>query len=95
VLVAGDYVSAVVIPTVASVDGYRATVRRLRELAERASAVVPGHGPVLDRDRALAVLNEDEAYLDALGERGADAPLPAGRRSAEQRRLHAENVGRL
>jgi glyoxylase-like metal-dependent hydrolase (beta-lactamase superfamily II) len=95
VLVAGDYVSAVEIPTVASLDCYRATLRRLRELAERSSAVVPGHGPVLDRDRALVVLDEDDAYLDALAERAADAPLPPGRRTAEQRRLHAENVARL
>jgi glyoxylase-like metal-dependent hydrolase (beta-lactamase superfamily II) len=94
-LVAGDYVSSVEIPTVASLDAYRATVRRLRELAERAHAVVPGHGPVLDRDRALKVLDEDEAYLDALAQRGADAPLPPGRRTAEQRRLHAENAARM
>jgi hypothetical protein len=54
--------------------------------------VVPGHGAPLDRDGALAVLGEDEDYLRALGERGADAPLPAGRNTAEQRRIHGENA---
>jgi glyoxylase-like metal-dependent hydrolase (beta-lactamase superfamily II) len=95
VLVAGDYVSPVEIPQVASPDAYRATLRRLRPLVERAEAVVPGHGAILDRARALALLEEDEAYLGGLVELGADAPLPAGRTTAEQRRLHAENAARL
>ena len=50
-----------------------------------AEHVVPGHGPVLDGERALAVLEEDVAYLLALRERGAEAELPQGaarRRSA-------------
>jgi glyoxylase-like metal-dependent hydrolase (beta-lactamase superfamily II) len=94
-LVAGDYVSPVEIPSVTSLDGYRATLRGLRGLIERAEGVVPGHGPVLDRARALTVLEEDEAYLDGLAELGAAAPLPAGRRTGEQRRIHAENVARV
>ena len=41
-----------------------------------------------DRRRSAAsVLAEDRAYLEAL--RGGDAKLPAGRRNAEERRLHA------
>ena len=97
VLVAGDYVSTVEIPTIAeggSLQAYRSTLRRLRPLVDRARAVVPGHGAVLDRDRALELLEEDEAYLGGLAELGADAPLPAGRRTGEQRRLHALNVAR-
>jgi glyoxylase-like metal-dependent hydrolase (beta-lactamase superfamily II) len=94
-LVVGDYISPVEIPVVGSLDAYRATLRRLRALVERASAVVPGHGAVLDREAALRVLEEDEAYVEGLRALGADAPLPAGRRTAEQRRLHAENAARV
>jgi hypothetical protein len=57
--------------------------------------VVPGHGPVLDGDRALSVLKEDAAYLQALAEHGANAELPDGRRSAAQRELHRQNVATL
>jgi glyoxylase-like metal-dependent hydrolase (beta-lactamase superfamily II) len=95
VLVCGDYLSPVEIPTISpggSLDGYRATLRRLRPLVERAESVVPGHGPVMRRERALAVLEEDVAYLAALAAGGAGARLPAGRDGAEQRRLHAENA---
>ena len=97
VLVVGDYVSPVEIPTVAeggSLEACRATLRRLRPLVDRARVVVPGHGAVLDRERALELLEEDEAYLGGLAELGAEAPLPAGRRTGEQRRLHALNAAR-
>jgi glyoxylase-like metal-dependent hydrolase (beta-lactamase superfamily II) len=95
VLCCGDYLSPVEIPVIAeagSLDGYEATLRRLRPLVERAEAVVPGHGGVLDRARALEVLEEDLAYLAALRERGEAAQPPAGRRTAEQRRIHADNA---
>ena len=46
----------------------------------------------LPRAEAVTLLNEDLAYLRALGHQGADAPLPAGRRTETQRRIHAENV---
>jgi glyoxylase-like metal-dependent hydrolase (beta-lactamase superfamily II) len=98
VLVAGDYLSTVELPTLndgGDLDAYLATLGRLRELLERAEHIVPGHGPVLDRERALAVLDEDAAYLHALCELGAEAELPAGRSSAAQRRLHRENVAAL
>ncbi len=105
VLLAGDYLSSVEIPTLggataapdlnwSSLDTYLATLDRLRPLVEGAEHVVPGHGPVLDSTRALAVLEEDLAYLHALTERGAEADLPAGRRTAFQRGLHVENVAR-
>jgi glyoxylase-like metal-dependent hydrolase (beta-lactamase superfamily II) len=98
VLVAGDYVSAVEIPTLSdgnTIAAYLATLERLRPLLAGAEHVVPGHGPVLDGARALTVLEQDSAYLRALGELGAEAELPAGRRDRSQRKLHSENVTRL
>jgi glyoxylase-like metal-dependent hydrolase (beta-lactamase superfamily II) len=98
VLVAGDYLSSVEIPTLNAgdtVEAYLATLERLRALARVAEHVVPGHGPVTDGVRALAVLDEDVAYLKQLRERGAEAELPGGRRSRQQRALHAENVAAI
>jgi glyoxylase-like metal-dependent hydrolase (beta-lactamase superfamily II) len=99
VLVAGDYLSAVEIPFIGegggTIPAYLATLARLRPLVERAAHVVPGHGPVLESAKAQTVLEEDLVYLRDLAERGADAQLPAGRRSAFQRELHAQNVASL
>jgi len=95
VLVAGDYLSPVEIPdwSAGGAPGaYRATLGRLGALVERAVAVVPGHGPVLSRDDALRVLEEDLAYLEDVASAGAGATLPPGRDDAEQRRRHAANV---
>jgi glyoxylase-like metal-dependent hydrolase (beta-lactamase superfamily II) len=95
VLVCGDYLSPVEIPWLSpggSVDAYLGTLERLRGLVERAETVVPGHGRPLSRVDALAVLEEDVAYLRALVSRGSDAPLPAGRRTGAQRRIHEQNV---
>jgi glyoxylase-like metal-dependent hydrolase (beta-lactamase superfamily II) len=95
VLVVGDYLSALEIPTLG--DGgdphvYLATLERLRALVTDADHVVPGHGPVLARDRALATLEEDVDYMRALVERGSEAKLPKGRDGAAQRRLHVANA---
>jgi glyoxylase-like metal-dependent hydrolase (beta-lactamase superfamily II) len=98
VIVAGDYLSPIELPTLGDggdVGAYRDTLERLRGLMGRVDYVVPGHGPVLDIARALELLDEDLAYLRALTEQGSEAKLPAGRRGAEQRRLHAENVAAL
>ncbi len=99
VLVAGDYLSGVEIPFIAegggTVPAYIATLERLRPLVEGAGHVVPGHGPVVESAKARALLEEDLAYLRDLAERGAQAELPAGRRSKFQRRLHAQNVACL
>ncbi len=96
VLVVGDYLSAVEIPFFGeghgALEAYRATLERLAPLVQRAEHVVPGHGPVLDCTRALAVLEEDLAYLSALDEHGGDAQLPPGRRTRAQRQLHEQNV---
>jgi glyoxylase-like metal-dependent hydrolase (beta-lactamase superfamily II) len=95
VLVCGDYLSPVEIPTPeASIDAYLATLARLEPLVMRADHVVPGHGGVLGRAQALAILQEDRGYLEALRSDAAAAKLPAGRGDAEQRRLHAANVAR-
>jgi hydroxyacylglutathione hydrolase len=95
VLCPGDYLSPVEIPMLSpggSLDAYLATLGRLRPLVEQAETVVPGHGGPIDRDTALRLLGEDETYLTALRDHGADAPLPDGRTSPEQRRIHAENA---
>ena len=95
VLVAGDYISSVEIPTLGGegdLDAYMRTLARLRPLVQAAEHVLPGHGPALDGDSALSVLEEDVGYLRELRELGLEARLPAGRGSGEQRRLHRANV---
>ena len=94
-LVCGDYLSDVEIPTLnpgGSLKAYRSTLERLRPLVEAAETVVPGHGSPQERDAAMRILVEDLAYLDAL-ERGEERPaLPEGRDTARQRELHEENL---
>jgi glyoxylase-like metal-dependent hydrolase (beta-lactamase superfamily II) len=95
-LLCGDYVSPVEIPWLSeqgSRSAYLATLGRLRPYAEQADWVVPGHGTALDSARALAIMREDVAYLQALP--AQDAPLPLARRTPRQRRIHAENVERV
>ena len=75
-----------------TVAAYLATLERLRALVGEVEHIVPGHGPVTDSARALAVIQEDVAYLEQLRGRGAEAELPAGRRARRQRAIHAENV---
>ena len=97
VLVCGDYLSPVEIPMLSgygSASAYLATLARLEPLVEQADHVVPGHGEPIDSTRAAALLREDRAYVQALLEHGADAKLPLARRTATQRRVHAENVER-
>lgn len=95
VLCAGDYLSPCEIPMLSpggSRGGYLATLARLEPYVERADWVVPGHGVPLDSQRALAILREDRAYLEALTELGASAPLPLARRGKAMEQIHAENV---
>ena len=97
VLVVGDYLSEIEIPTLneaGGVEAYLATLERLRGLVASAEHVVPGHGPIADSARALAVLDEDVAYLQALAENGVEAELPLARSGSAQRRLHRENMSR-
>src|SRR3954454_12597461 len=94
VLVTGDYLSPVEIPMLSeggSPAAYLATLKRLEPLVEQAEWVVPGHGGPIDGTRALAILREDRAYLEAL----PDAPLPLARRTKAQKDIHASNLTRL
>jgi glyoxylase-like metal-dependent hydrolase (beta-lactamase superfamily II) len=98
VLVCGDYLSPVELPVISaggSVMTYQETLDRLEGLVTQAEWVVPGHGGPISGERTQAVLAEDRAYLDSLTRDRDDATLPAGRRDAMQRRLHAENVARV
>jgi glyoxylase-like metal-dependent hydrolase (beta-lactamase superfamily II) len=94
VLVAGDYLSPVEVPMLSetgSRDAYLATLRRIEPLVAQAAHVVPGHGAVIEGARAMAVMREDVAYLEAL----PDSKLPLARRGPAQQAIHAKNVERL
>jgi glyoxylase-like metal-dependent hydrolase (beta-lactamase superfamily II) len=95
VLVCGDYLSPVEIPMLSrggSIDCYRATLARLRPLAEAADWVVPGHGAPITSERALEILAQDDAYLEVLaGDPGA-AKLPRLATSATQKKIHEANL---
>jgi glyoxylase-like metal-dependent hydrolase (beta-lactamase superfamily II) len=96
VLVCGDYLSPVEIPSVGgSPDAYLATLDRLEALVREAEHVVPGHGGVLSAAHAGELLSEDRAYVESLRDDPGSAAPPSRRRDAEQRRLHAENLSRL
>lgn len=97
VLVCGDYLSPVEIPMISaggSLEAYLATLDRLEALVERSDSVVPGHGEPLVSERALAILREDRAYLQALRAQGVAAPLPLARRTGAQRKVHLRNAAR-
>jgi glyoxylase-like metal-dependent hydrolase (beta-lactamase superfamily II) len=97
-LVCGDYLSPVEIPWISpdgSVEAYMATLERLRGLVGRVQTIVPGHGRPLEQEQAIRLLDEDVAYLEALRADGPQAPLPPGRRTDAQRRIHEGNVERL
>ncbi len=99
VLVAGDHLSPVEIPTLgedpSALNAYLETLERLEPLVGAADTVVPGHGDALDAERTLAILREDREYLRALRSGGADAALPLARRTDAQQRLHARNAQRV
>jgi glyoxylase-like metal-dependent hydrolase (beta-lactamase superfamily II) len=98
VLVAGDYLSAVEIPSLeegGTLAAYLATLHRLGGLLARVEHVVPGHGPILGPERAREILAEDLAYLQALAARGAAAELPERRRAPAQRRVHERNIAAI
>ncbi|HLM87007.1 MAG TPA: MBL fold metallo-hydrolase [Solirubrobacteraceae bacterium] len=98
VLVVGDYLSTVELPTLndgGDLSAYIATLERLHPLVASAEHVVPGHGPVLERERALAAIAEDLTYLLALSEGGERAQLPVGRATARDRGVHAHNLARV
>jgi glyoxylase-like metal-dependent hydrolase (beta-lactamase superfamily II) len=97
VLVCGDYLSPVEIPMISdggSVGAYVETLGRISGFVEQAATVVPGHGAPIGHETASRVLEEDVAYVQALGEQG-DTLLPQGRRSSQQRKIHDANVATL
>ena len=70
VLLPGDYLSPVELPVLGpagTAEAYADTLRRLRPLVGRVEHVVPGHGRVLGRERALEILDEDLAYVREVG----------------------------
>jgi glyoxylase-like metal-dependent hydrolase (beta-lactamase superfamily II) len=98
VLVCGDYLSPVEIPMISgggSTIEYIDTLERLSPLVDAAATVVPGHGGPISGADARRIRDEDIAYLRALETDGAGAALPPRRRTAEQKRIHAANAGRL
>jgi glyoxylase-like metal-dependent hydrolase (beta-lactamase superfamily II) len=98
VLCVGDYLSPVEIPWITaggSLEEYRATLNRLAPLVDAAESVVPGHGAPHGGEPARRLLEEDLRYLDALGRGEERPPLPEGRDTKFQRRIHAENVTRV
>jgi glyoxylase-like metal-dependent hydrolase (beta-lactamase superfamily II) len=90
VLLTGDYLSPVELPVLGpegTAEAYADTLRRLRPLVARSEHVVPGHGRVLESNRALAILDEDLAYVEEVGpsgvtrlRRSARPPRSAGAR---------------
>jgi len=95
VLCCGDYLSPVEIPWLqehGSRDAYLATLRRLEPYVEQATWIVPGHGRPRDRRRALAILREDVACLEALPD--PKAPLRLARRDRRMKEIHQDNVKR-
>jgi glyoxylase-like metal-dependent hydrolase (beta-lactamase superfamily II) len=68
-LVVGDYLSVIEFPFVyVSTAAYRATLAALLDALRRdpAALVTPGHGRPLTTDEALAIAEEDLAYLHSL-----------------------------
>jgi glyoxylase-like metal-dependent hydrolase (beta-lactamase superfamily II) len=98
VLIVGDHLSPVEIPMLGEAPGslqsYLETLARLEPLVERAESVIPGHGDPMSSERALAILREDRAYLEALATDAGGAALPLARRSPTQRGIHQRNVTR-
>jgi glyoxylase-like metal-dependent hydrolase (beta-lactamase superfamily II) len=96
VLICGDYLSPIEIPTPeASIEGYLATLERLEPLVAQAEWIVPGHGEPIAPEQAQQILDQDRQYLLLLAKGWpAGAELPSARRTAEQRRLHAGNAAR-
>lgn len=91
-LLPGDYLMEVEIPLVSragSPERYLATLDRLAPLVRRAEVVQPGHGPPVDRRRALELLELDRRYVADLA-----AGPTRGPRSHRQQRIHEDNVAK-
>lgn len=90
VLLVGDYLIETEIPLISaagSCEAYLETLERLRPYVARSETIVPGHGPVLGRGRALELLELDRRYV----EDPAAGPL-RGPETHRQRRIHEDNL---
>jgi glyoxylase-like metal-dependent hydrolase (beta-lactamase superfamily II) len=97
VLVCGDYLSPLEIPMISpggSEFEYLETLKRLAPLVEQAQTVIPGHGAPITGEDAKRILAQDVAYVEELLEGDVEIRLPEGRRNAQQKKLHAENLAR-
>jgi glyoxylase-like metal-dependent hydrolase (beta-lactamase superfamily II) len=100
VLICGDYLSPIELPrwdapgAGGSPVTYLETLKRLEPLVAAVDTVVPGHGEPLLGSRAERALTEDLEYVQAIVD-GHEPELPAKRRDAEQRRIHAANMAAL
>lgn len=98
-LLAGDYLSPCEIPFVDDAIAYRATLLRLLELVPALAEVIPGHGPRLTANEAVAIARADLAYLDELiAAPSVDAalavPLPRAADVVGMRDHHRDNATR-
>jgi hydroxyacylglutathione hydrolase len=103
VLLVGDYLSACEIPFVEDAVAYRETLGRLLELMRRMREVIPGHGPRLSRDEAMAIARADLEYVDRLldaaarkdAAASAEIALPRATSVVGMRDHHHENLAKL
>ena len=98
VLLVGDYLSPCEIPFVDDAPAYRATLVRLLEVMQPLREVIPGHGPRLTRDEAIASARADLDYLDRLLDPASDPatiPLPRAADVVGMRDHHRDNCAKL
>ena len=77
-LAVGDHLSVIEFPFATSTAAYRGTLAALIDLLHHdpPSRIVPGHGPELTADEALAIAEADLAYLWQLHDAVARAATP-------------------
>lgn len=100
VLLVGDYLSSCEIPFVDDLDAYRRTLTRLLDIVRDVREVIPGHGPRLTADDAVAIAVADLAYLDRLSDAGGPdaalrAELPRAADVVGMREHHRDNCAKL
>jgi glyoxylase-like metal-dependent hydrolase (beta-lactamase superfamily II) len=85
-LVVGDYLSSIEFPFATSPSAYRLTLAGLIELLREdpPETVIPGHGPALTANEALAVAGADLGYLRSLHVAVVDALAGDGTRDQAQ-----------
>jgi glyoxylase-like metal-dependent hydrolase (beta-lactamase superfamily II) len=85
-LVVGDHLSSIEFPFATSPSAYRLTLAGLIELLREdpPETVIPGHGPPLTAEEALAVAEADLGYLRSLHVAVVDALAGDGTRAETQ-----------